>query len=608
MKREIKFRRILFETISTIWKSAIPILIFEFLYNMTMVSIFKPFINIAFSFFVKLSGHSALINEEIKKFLLSFFGIITVFIFINIFVLIAYYEYAVLLIMLNDGYNNVKIKIKKSMVEAYYKLKLFYNKNNLGLALYILVLIPLLDIGVQSSFFPKLNIPNFITGEVAKYNGGEYLIGLFIILISILYVKLFLVLPIMVVEEKSFKEASKKSFKIMKKNTIKVAIISLLILIIWTLIAFIPTMLLDNAEGNLLTILKYLSVLSLMILTVLVSPMMLGVMLTTYKPSEEFLLSEEAILEREMNLITLETKVDIFKEKIKINFKRFFKKIKNKPILIIPIIIILGTLFYLNLPVNINYVVKDTLNIGHRGSKVGVENTIEAILEGAKNGAEYIEIDILLSKDGIPMVIHDNNLSRLSGVKNKVSNMTREELSKVQLQDRGYVGKISTLEELLKEVDGKVKLLIEFKSHGSEKKSVVEESLKLVKKYDTNREHIFHTGEMPLFKEFKSLDTEYKIGYIIIGKIGILGKDTIRNIKADFLVFEESMVNQSLVNTCHILNIPVFAWTINDESMMEELIKMKVDGVITDYPYMLLKTKEKVKENNILENILKEKE
>ena len=53
--------------------------------------------------------------------------------------------------------------------------------------------------------------------------------------------------------------------------------------------------------------------------------------------------------------------------------------------------------------------------IGHRGSRAGVENTLESVQGAIDGGADYAEIDILLSGDGVPMVIHDANLARLTG-------------------------------------------------------------------------------------------------------------------------------------------------------------------------------------------------
>lgn len=66
--------------------------------------------------------------------------------------------------------------------------------------------------------------------------------------------------------------------------------------------------------------------------------------------------------------------------------------------------------------------------MGHRGSAQGVENTVEAVQGAIDAGADYAEIDVLLSKDNVPMVIHDADLSRLAGTRGGVYDFTAEEL------------------------------------------------------------------------------------------------------------------------------------------------------------------------------------
>ena len=71
---------------------------------------------------------------------------------------------------------------------------------SIGIALYILVLIPFLNVGIQSSLMPTLSIPDFITGEIDKYPGTEYLVLIVILALVFLFAKLFVVLPVMVLD------------------------------------------------------------------------------------------------------------------------------------------------------------------------------------------------------------------------------------------------------------------------------------------------------------------------------------------------------------------------------------------------------------------------
>lgn len=88
------------------------------------------------------------------------------------------------------------------------------------------------------------------------------------------------------------------------------------------------------------------------------------------------------------------------------------------------------------------------------------ENSMSAFEKAVRAGFG-IELDIQLSKDGIPVVFHDFTLKRVCGVEGKVCDYTLDELQQFSLC--GSSQKIPELEEVLKLVDGKVPLIIEFK-------------------------------------------------------------------------------------------------------------------------------------------------
>lgn len=198
------------------------------------------------------------------------------------------------------------------------------------------------------------------------------------------------------------------------------------------------------------------------------------------------------------------------------------------------------------------------------------------------------------------MVIHDANLFRLSGKSNHVGKLTADELEKVVIKNKKYTGNISRLEDVFNDSKDHIKLLIEFKTHGKEEGSIVKETMKVLEKYDKDKQTIFQTAERSLLKEFNENYPDDKIGYIIIGTLGKLSQRSIKSLDADFLVFEESIVNQSLINTCHVLNVPVFAWTVNDSDKSDELFRMKIDGIITDYPDVMIDVRDEVLNNSNL--------
>ena len=88
------------------------------------------------------------------------------------------------------------------------------------------------------------------------------------------------------------------------------------------------------------------------------------------------------------------------------------------------------------------------------------ENSLKAF-EAAVSHGYGIELDIQLSRDGVPVVFHDFTLTRNCGVDKRVKDLSVEELKQLRLFHSRET--IPTLKEVLALVDGRVPLLIEFK-------------------------------------------------------------------------------------------------------------------------------------------------
>lgn len=96
----------------------------------------------------------------------------------------------------------------------------------------------------------------------------------------------------------------------------------------------------------------------------------------------------------------------------------------------------------------------------HDNSSDAPENSMLAFSKAVEAGYG-IEMDIQLSKDNIPVVFHDFTLNRICGVDGKVCDFTYEELRQFSLC--GTQQRIPRFEDVLKLVDGKVPLIVEFK-------------------------------------------------------------------------------------------------------------------------------------------------
>ncbi|MFM7030397.1 MAG: glycerophosphodiester phosphodiesterase family protein [Micrococcales bacterium] len=107
--------------------------------------------------------------------------------------------------------------------------------------------------------------------------------------------------------------------------------------------------------------------------------------------------------------------------------------------------------------------------LAHRGLAIAAdgsaldENTLPAFARALEVGADYIESDIQVSRDGVPVLFHDDDLQRVAGVASPVGRLTLEELQNIRLE---HGGRIPTLAEAL-EAFPNARFNLDFKSVSS---------------------------------------------------------------------------------------------------------------------------------------------
>lgn len=262
-----------------------------------------------------------------------------------------------------------------------------------------------------------------------------------------------------------------------------------------------------------------------------------------------------------------------------LNQSRLYKK--HPKIVSIALITMSGLLIgmYLQLPGKIH----QPIIIGHRGSKYGVENTYGAIVEAQKNQADYAEIDIQLSKDGIPVVIHDTNLSRLANLDKEVGSMTANELEKITVYEGHYQDNIITLDHLLKKLKKeKIKLLIELKADNNQIE-LSEKVIKVVEQNNFENRAIYMSLDYDIVEYLQEKRPEWWIGYCIYGSAGQIDA-SIWKLKIDFLAVEENKITVNFVDKANSNWIPIYVWSVDDKTKMKQYLDIGVSGIITNYP------------------------
>ena len=264
---------------------------------------------------------------------------------------------------------------------------------------------------------------------------------------------------------------------------------------------------------------------------------------------------------------------------------------------------------------------------GHRGFRgLFPENTLTAFRQATKLGVDYLELDVVITKDSQVVVSHEpwfnpntcSNPDATNVTKHKKENLHQLNYSEIKKYDCGKRGnkkfpqqaKLSEYKPLLSEVIETmekytkennlppIKYNIEIKNNkfGDGKyhfDTKVTSTLiyNVIKKYGINERVIIQSFDTRCLREIHKIDAQLKIGLLVanftsvklnIGKLGF----TPYSYNPAAKICKTKTIEQA-----HKLGCKVIVWTVNSEKEMKKFIGLGVDGIITDYPNIAITLK-----------------
>lgn len=226
--------------------------------------------------------------------------------------------------------------------------------------------------------------------------------------------------------------------------------------------------------------------------------------------------------------------------------------------------------------------------MAHRGlSADAPENTLYAFSDAISVGADFIELDVQQTRDGVLVVMHDSNLKRTTGVNKDIWDVDYADIQNLDAGswfDPAYANaRIPTLEETLQFVDKRVKLNIEIKptKHGSD--TLEQDVAELITRYQYTDACYVTSFSYGSLKKVKEANPEIRTGYLMSVAYG-----QFYSLKyADAFSLNKVFVTSQVVNAAHQQGKQIFAWTVNSMSEVRSLCNLHVDSIITDDPVMV---------------------
>ncbi len=548
-----------------------------------------PLIYLLFVFLLDFLGFQSITKENIGQLLTNPLSLALLSVMGLIILLFTYYEMGFLMLLSYHQQKAIPYSLFGLWKRLNQKASYFVCFEILLFAVFSLLIVPLISSVLPLSITQHLQIPYFIADGLISSAEGKIIY--FAVIIAILFIgaRLIFMLPFYTVyQQATIWDAMKMSWRFSKGKLVKTLAMLVVVVAVHTIISlvvlaivFTPLLFVERHDPDhaivtaafTLTFAEGIALLAFSLLQAVISHLLV---LVSFKLTDE-------------------------KPQI-IQTKTIRRTVMYWIVALAAVIYLFGSWF------NISHLEEtiyepSTKVIAHRGFKdKEVENTISALKSAAKNGADFVEIDIQQTKDGKFVVYHDPDLMRLAGESDKVYERTQKELMETRIWADGKGEYIPSLEQMLeKSREYNIQLLIEVKTHGHETADMAERLIALLDKYKALDVHYIQSLYYPVCKQIKELEPRLKVGAVYALNVG-----SIPETEFDFVSIDQYFITDSLIEKAKEWGKPLFVWTVNDDPEIQRFLEQEVEGIITNHPDEAYEKREKYDRNQyFLERVWK---
>ncbi|UVI32900.1 glycerophosphodiester phosphodiesterase [Paenibacillus spongiae] len=235
-----------------------------------------------------------------------------------------------------------------------------------------------------------------------------------------------------------------------------------------------------------------------------------------------------------------------------------------------------------------------TTIVAHRGwSGAAPENTLAAFkLALSDADIACIELDVHLSKDGVPVVIHDHTLDRTTNGTGFVQSLTYEELRSLDAGSwyapQYHDEKLPTLEEVLLLTKGRCRLAVELKKIGNMYEGIEQKVIDLILRYEMKEQVVLSSFDHDSMKKVNEIDSSFMTGLIFLGNPTLL-LEQLQYTGARSISIHHAFITKALMDQMTEHGIDVGVWTVDDTAIMARMMDLyPAARITTNYPDRLL--------------------
>jgi glycerophosphoryl diester phosphodiesterase len=200
---------------------------------------------------------------------------------------------------------------------------------------------------------------------------------------------------------------------------------------------------------------------------------------------------------------------------------------------------------------------------------------------------DYAEIDVHLTADAVPILVHDEDFQRLAGDPRKPGELTLKQIRLLDVGsrfDRAFAGEpVTTLAEAIEAVRGRIKLNIELKPTKSDRQRLARAVAEMIRARAFEADCFVTSLDRQAVEAAHRQNPRLRTGAIISAAVGDIAR-----LDVAVLSVRTGLVTDALLDEAHAGGREVHVWTVDDPAAMARLIDRGVDGIITNEPALAL--------------------
>jgi glycerophosphoryl diester phosphodiesterase len=566
------------------------LVVYEFLFKLLEAWLFVPAVAVVLSAALSRAGHVAVSNRDVLDFLLSPFGLLYAVLFGTVAVALLLWEQAGIMVLAAQTGFAERPPLRQMFRATFWKTWRIAQLGAIQLALLALTFVPfvLLALLTYGIFLSRHDINYYLTDRPPVFWLAVGIGGLLLLAVLAagmwLYVRWAFALPILLFEEQPVRAALRTSRERVRGVGWQVG----LILLGWQLGVLLLGAALEAAFRFLAAaVLANAGELSIaLVLPLLAAQAGLLAALSFVAVVGQGLVTRRLYLLRSEQLGLLrpeEWKTTPGTEK---SDSPWIRRLAYLSLAIVPLA---PLVLWADLPRRLasRPLVQATAHRGH--SHAAPENTLAAIRKAIESGADYAEVDVQQTADDVVVLLHDRDLKRVAADPRRIGELPYDEVRKLDVGswfDPSFAGeRVPTLAEVINLARGRIKLNIELKFYGPDRR-LAREVAHLLREQDVEPDCLVTSFNYDVLQEMKRHNPQLRTGLIVAHALGDVSRLEVEalSVRADWL-------SDEVLRSTHRLGKEVHVWTVNDARRMAQLMKRGVDNIITDDPDLLIRVR-----------------